>query len=31
MKKVMINAYEVGLLYKHGTYKRMLKEGSHWI
>jgi regulator of protease activity HflC (stomatin/prohibitin superfamily) len=27
----MINAYEVGLLYKHGTYQRMVKEGAHWV
>ena len=31
MKKVMINAYQIGLLYKRGTYTRMLKEGSHWV
>ena len=31
MKKVMINAYQIGLLYKNGTYVRMLKEGSYWI
>jgi len=30
MKKVMINAYQVGLLYKYGTYQHMLKEGVHW-
>lgn len=27
----MINAYQVGLLYKNGTYQRMLKEGDYWI
>lgn len=26
----MINAYQVGLLYKHGTYQHMMKEGTHW-
>jgi len=31
MKNVMINAYQVGLLYKHGTYQRMVKKGDHWI
>jgi len=30
MKKVMINAYQIGLLYKHGTYVRMLGKGTYW-
>jgi len=30
MKKVMINAYQIGLLYKHGTYMRMLGKGTYW-
>ena len=31
MKKVLINAYQVGLLYKNGTYQRMLTKGDYWI
>jgi hypothetical protein len=31
MKRVLINAYQVGLLFKRGAYKRMLKEGKYWI
>ncbi len=31
MKKITINAYQVGLVFKNGMYKKMLKEGSHWL
>lgn len=31
MKKVTINAYQVGLVFKDGVYKRMLKEGNYWL
>lgn len=31
MKKVTINAYKVGLLYKNGTYQRMVRKGDYWI
>ncbi|QJB34617.1 slipin family protein [Chitinophaga oryzae] len=31
MKRVIINAYEIGLVFKRGVYLRMLKSGSHWL
>jgi len=31
MKKVMINAYQVGLVFKKNVYVRMLKEGAYWL
>ncbi len=31
MKRVLINAYQVGLVFKNGEYKRMLHKGSHWL
>lgn len=31
MKRVIINAYQVGLVFKRGVYKRMLTEGTYWI
>jgi len=31
MKKVMINAYQIGLLYKNGTYQRMVRKGDYWV
>ncbi len=31
MKRVRINAYQVGLVLKRGVYKRMLTEGKYWI
>jgi regulator of protease activity HflC (stomatin/prohibitin superfamily) len=31
MKRVTINAYEVGLVFKNGAYQRMLKEGKYWL
>ncbi len=31
MKRININAYQVGLVFKNGVYQRMLKEGTYWI
>jgi regulator of protease activity HflC (stomatin/prohibitin superfamily) len=31
MKRVAINAYQVGLVFKKGAYRRMLKEGVYWL
>lgn len=31
MKKVLINAYQVGLVFRNGTYRRMLQEGTYWV
>jgi hypothetical protein len=31
MKRVRINAYQVGLVLKRGVYQRMLTEGKYWI
>lgn len=31
MKKIKVNAYEIGLVFKNGAYKRMLKEGTYWF
>ena len=31
MKKVMINAYQVGLVFKRNVYRRMLQEGAYWL
>jgi len=31
MKRVKVNAYQVGLVFKNGAYVRMLKEGSYWL
>lgn len=31
MKRVTINAYQAGLVFKNGVYERMLKEGKHWL
>jgi regulator of protease activity HflC (stomatin/prohibitin superfamily) len=31
MKRVVINTYQVGLVFKKGAYKRTLKEGSYWL
>ncbi len=31
MKQVKVNAYQVGLVFKNGTYQRMLKEGKYWL
>jgi len=31
MKRVIINAYQVGLVFKKNEYKRMLKEGIYWL
>lgn len=31
MKRVTINAYERGLVFKNGVYQRMLQEGRYWL
>lgn len=31
MKRIKITAYEIGLVFKNGVYKRMLKEGVYWL
>lgn len=31
MKRVQINPYQIGLVFKKGAYKRMLKEGVYWL
>lgn len=31
MKRVIINAYEIGLVFKRGVYQRMLTEGNYWL
>lgn len=31
MKRVIINAYQIGLVFKNGVYQRMLKEGRYWL
>ena len=31
MKQVKINAYQIGLVFKNGVYKKMLKEGNYWF
>jgi hypothetical protein len=31
MKKVTINAYQIGLVFRNGVYRRMLKEGNYWL
>jgi regulator of protease activity HflC (stomatin/prohibitin superfamily) len=31
MKRVTINTYQIGLVFKKGVYKRMLKEGKYWL
>jgi regulator of protease activity HflC (stomatin/prohibitin superfamily) len=31
MKRVVINTYQIGLVFKKGAYQRMLKEGTYWL
>jgi len=31
MKRVVINTYHIGLVFKNGVYRRTLTEGTHWI
>lgn len=31
MKRVQINPYQIGLVFKKEAYKRMLKEGVYWL
>jgi SPFH domain / Band 7 family len=30
MKRIMINAYQVGLVFRNGVYSHMEKEGNYW-
>lgn len=31
MRKVTVNTYQVGLVFKRGVYQRMLKPGKYWL
>lgn len=31
MKRIKINAYQYGLLFKNGVYEKLLTEGAYWI
>ena len=31
MKQVKVNAYQVGLVFKNGEYKKMVLAGSYWF
>jgi regulator of protease activity HflC (stomatin/prohibitin superfamily) len=31
MKRVIVNAYQAGLLFKNGAYSRMLRAGAYWL
>ncbi len=31
MKRIKINAYQVGLVFENGVYKKMLSEGKYWL
>ena len=31
MKKLKLNAWQIGLVFKNGAYQRMLKEGTYWF
>jgi regulator of protease activity HflC (stomatin/prohibitin superfamily) len=31
MRKVKVNAYQVGLVFKNGVYQRLLQEGNYWF
>ncbi len=31
MKKVKVNAYQVGLVFKNGEYQRLLMAGTYWF
>jgi regulator of protease activity HflC (stomatin/prohibitin superfamily) len=31
MRRVIINAYQKGLLFRKGTYERVLSEGTYWL
>src|SRR4051812_31510375 len=31
MRKVKVNAYQRGMLFKNGVYQRLLKEGAYWF
>ena len=31
MKRVIVNAGKIGLVFKRGNYKRVITEGAHWL
>ena len=31
MKKVKVNAYQAGLVFKNGEYKQLLLAGTYWF
>jgi regulator of protease activity HflC (stomatin/prohibitin superfamily) len=31
MKRVMVNAYQVGLVFKRGAYQKMVNAGKYWL
>ena len=31
MKRILINAYQIGLVFKNGVYKKMLTKGVYWL
>lgn len=31
MKRIRVNAYTIGMVFKNGVYKRMLKAGTYWL
>ena len=31
MKRIVVNAYEIALVFKRGAFKRMLSEGAYWL
>jgi hypothetical protein len=31
MKRVTINAYQTGLVFKNGVYQRILTDGKYWL
>ena len=31
MKRVIINAYQIGMVIKNGVFEKMLTEGEYWI
>lgn len=31
MKRIIVNAYQVGMVFKNGVFEKMLQEGKYWI
>lgn len=31
MKRVIVNAYQIGMVFKNGVFEKMLQEGKYWI